>query len=148
MRTLATIATIAVLPAVLVTACDDEGPETETYVATLSGGAEVPPVTTTATGTATLTLTGSSLNFTIEVSDIDSANAAHIHAGAAGANGGVMVGLFDGPTTALDFTGTLMEGTVTVVDSVITRLQNGTAYVNVHTVANAPGEIRGQVQQQ
>ena len=146
MRTFVTAAVIAILPAALVTACGDEGPEAETFAATLSGAAEVPPVTTNATGTATFTLTGNSLAFAITVTDIDEANAAHIHAGAAGANGGVMVGLFDGPTTAAGFSGTLAEGTVTVVDSVITRLQNGTAYVNVHTDANPGGEIRGQVQ--
>jgi hypothetical protein len=33
-------------------------------------------------------------------------------------------------------------------DSLMTRLNNGTAYVNVHTRRNPGGEIRGQITRQ
>jgi len=139
-------AAAVMLPVAFLAACeDDEGPEVETFTTALTGAAEVPPVTTTATGTVTLIVTGNQLEYIINVTDIDAANAAHIHQGDPGENGDVMVSLFNGPTTAADFSGVLVDDAITIVDSVITHLRNGTAYVNVHTDANPAGEIRGQV---
>jgi hypothetical protein len=119
----------------------------ETFGAELSGANEVPAVTTDASGTATFTLQNDSiLAFSITVNDIDAARGAHIHAGGTGQNGGVLVPLFGGPATAEDFSGTLAEGTVAVADSVLAAMRAGQAYVNVHTAAHPPGEIRGQIQ--
>lgn len=123
-------------------------PEPERFIAFLSGVNEPTPITTAAQGLATFTLHGGdSLVFRITLSNIDSATLAHIHAGAAGVNGGVMVPLYVPPlpATDLDFSGVLIEDTVVVVDSVLTRMRGGTAYVNVHTRVNGGGEIRGQV---
>jgi len=120
----------------------------ERFIALLSGANEPTPIATAAQGFATFTLEGTnSLIYRITLSNIDSATRAHIHAGPAGVNGGIMVTLFDAPSapTALDFSGTLIEDTVDVVDSVLTRMRGGTAYVNVHTRVNGGGEIRGQV---
>jgi hypothetical protein len=47
--------------------------------------------------------------------------------------------------TGIGFTGSLAIDSATVVDSVLVRLRNGTAYVNVHTKAHPAGAIRGQV---
>lgn len=119
----------------------------EMFGAELSGANEVPVITTDAAGTATFTLQNDSvLAFSISVNDIDAARGAHIHAGGAGQNGAVLVPLFGGPPTAEDFSGTLAEGTVAVADSVLAAMRAGQAYVNVHTAANPPGEIRGQIQ--
>lgn len=142
-------------------ACEDgSGPSAQTFSASLSEGNEpherfrapslsgeneVPAVTTDATGSATFTLNGSTLSFTLDVADIDNVSAAHIHRGAEGENGGVMVGLFEGPTTDAGFTGTLAEGTVEIHDSVAAHMRDGTAYVNVHTTENPGGEIRDQI---
>lgn len=142
-------------------ACDDEiGPSVDTFTATLmegeepheqfhapalAGSKEVPPVSSDASGAATFTLVGSTLSFELDVADIDSATAAHIHIGAEDESGGILVPLFEGPTTGLDFTGRLADGTVEIADSVAAHMLAGNTYVNVHTRENPPGEIRDQV---
>lgn len=128
-------------------ACESE----EVFVAELNGPNEVPAVTSTATGLATYTLIdNTTLTFALSVSDIDSVTAAHIHVGDAGVAGGIIVNLFPGPTTGLDFTGSLASGTITAAtgmsfDSLMTRMRNGSLYTNVHTRVNGGGEIRGQI---
>jgi hypothetical protein len=68
---------------------------TVTISTSLNGGSEVPPVATAGTGTGTLVVdlsTGAVSSASITVSGMSSAvNAAHIHQGAAGANGPVVV---------------------------------------------------------
>lgn len=133
----------------------------------LTGAAERPqPVTTTASGDFiaavrdTTTIAGKKdslavILFALGVRDIDAATAAHIHAGGPDEAGPVMVLLFGGPTTGNDFTGDLSVAEISrtstftapfTLDSVLARMRNGTAYVNVHTSANPGGEIRGQIQ--
>ena len=103
-------------------------------------------VATNATGSAIFTVENSVLDYAIDLASIDRVTAAHLHAGGVAATGPVLVGLFSGPTTATGFTGTLVADTVTVADSVLAAMRAGNAYVNVHTVANQLGEIRGQTQ--
>jgi hypothetical protein len=64
--------------------------------------------------------------------------AAHIHTGAVGTPGPVVLALC-GPCS------TPASGTGTVPQAVVDAIQAGTAYVNVHTVTNKGGEIRGQL---
>jgi hypothetical protein len=150
------VGTLTVVAVVAVASCkDDVGltsipPEPERFVAFLSGANEPNAITTAAQGFATFTRDSNSLIYRITLSNVDSAFAAHIHAGPAGVSGGIIVGLYGSPSpvTDLAFSGTLIEDTVVVVDSVLTRMRNGTAYVNVHTKKNPGGEIRGQVFQQ
>lgn len=66
------------------------------------------------------------------------AAAAHIHAGKPGRAGGVMLALC-GPCR------TGQRGTSTVSHAQLRMIRAGRTYVNVHTVKNAAGEIRGQV---
>ncbi|MBM4409891.1 MAG: CHRD domain-containing protein [Chloroflexi bacterium] len=129
---------------------------TSRYEARLSGANEVPPVTTTATGTFTATLdeAAGTLTWTLSVPAITNATAAHIHTGAAGANGGVVLLLFAAPTGSPAST-VNVSGTARAADlsgslagnfaGLVTALKAGTLYVNVHTSANAGGEIRAQV---
>lgn len=133
----------------------------------LTGSAERPnPVTTSASGTFlaavrdTGTIAGKKdslavMRFALSVSNIDAVTAAHIHAGGSNEAGPVMVFLYSGPTTSNSFTGVLANAEISRsstfmqpfnLDSVLTRMRNGTAYVNVHTTANPAGEIRGQIQ--
>lgn len=133
----------------------------------LTGAAERPqPVTTSAEGsfvaaardTATIAGKKDSLavvRFALNVRNISAVTAAHIHAGGANDAGPVIVFLFSGPTTGSGFSGELASGEIRrtssftapfTLDSLLTRMRNGTAYVNVHTSANPGGEIRGQIQ--
>lgn len=67
--------------------------------------------------------------------------AAHIHGAAFGSNGGVALTLFSGVQTS-PFTNTY---DLSSTPSVITAIQSGDTYVNVHTSSNAGGELRGQI---
>lgn len=115
--------------------CDDGG---GAYVATLDGAQETPPVATAATGTATFTLNGNdTLTYNLTTSGL-SGTGAHIHTGAPGVSGAILIPLAGGPTT--------WSGTTAPLTPVqITLLKRSGLYVNVHTVANPNGEIRGQI---
>jgi len=141
----------------------------DNFVATLSGGQEVPARDTQAVGVATFKLRedGTVLRFKVNVANMDNVVAAHIHCGAAGVNGPVGVTLFMGAPAGGAVNGTLTEGTIGAPDpgngcgwgdlaAVLTALGSGNTYVNVHTNDGvAPpnsgpgdfpgGEIRGQV---
>lgn len=64
--------------------------------------------------------------------------AAHIHSGARGKAGPVIVPLC-GPCRSG------ARGQATVSGSVLTALESGRTYVNIHTLKNKAGEIRGQL---
>lgn len=126
------------------------------FRAHLSGAEEVPAVDTDAQGQAIFQVSkdGSSIRYKLIVANIEDVVAAHIHCAPAGANGPVGVTLFNGGPTS--DSGVLEQGTITGPDDgngcgwesladVISAINDGEAYVNVHTLANPPGEIRGQV---
>lgn len=122
----------------------------------LSGDEEVPPVETNAQGQATFQSNeaGDALEYRLIVANIDDVVAAHVHCAPAGENGPVGVTLFGGGPVSAN--GTLAEGTITEpddgngcgwsdLDDVLAALRSGETYVNVHTLAHPPGEIRGQI---
>jgi hypothetical protein len=124
------------------------------FVAPMSGDEEVPPADTQARGVAKFKLREEGLVFKVNVANIEDVVASHIHCGAVGVNGPVGVTLFAGGPVSVS--GTLAEGVITAPDAdnecgwtdleaVVTALESGDTYVNVHTVANPGGEIRGQV---
>lgn len=133
-------------------------PSTTTYVANMNTANEVDPaVSGPATGKATFVLSGRTLTYTVTVSNLSgNATASHIHFGAAGVNGGVAFP-FTATATA---NGQIASGTINLDqpvvgfgstisgDSLLVLFNNGGVYTNVHTVANAMGEIRGQVLKQ
>jgi hypothetical protein len=147
-----------VLAALALVACEGNGSndDDEAFRASLTGAFEVPAVTTTSTGTAHFTVNGSQLNYTLDVANINSAIAAHIHTGGVGTNGPPLVFLFQqaAPGTNVP-AGSLASGSVDAskmiattgvsYDSMLSLIRRGNAYVNVHTVAHPAGEIRGQV---
>ncbi len=116
--------------------------ETLRFRATLNGASEVPPNTTTGTGEATATLdtTTKAFNYTVTYSGLTGpATAAHFHGPAeAGANAPPKVMLMNVATSPI-------KGSATLTDEQIADLRAGKWYVNVHTMAHPPGEIRGQV---
>lgn len=109
----------------------------------LSGANEVPAVTTTATGVALLRLTADNKLYSkITVSNLEANDAltmAHIHTGAAGSNGGVLIGLC---SSAADFGVTKVN---TPSAAVISSINSDKLYVNVHSTTKASGIIRGQI---
>lgn len=109
-----------------------------TFNLTLSGGQEVPPVTTSATGQAMLTFVPSTgvFSYDVTVSGV-SGIAAHLHGAAEGQNGPVLVGLQGGPSR--------WTGAATLTQEQATALLSGQTYVNVHSAANPGGELRAQV---
>jgi hypothetical protein len=141
----------------------------DNFVATLSGGQEVPARDTQAVGVATFKLSedGTTLRFKLNVANLDNAFAAHIHCGAVEVNGPVGVTLFMGAPAGGTVNGTLAQGTITAPDpgngcgwtdlaAVLAAMGSGDTYVNVHTNDGvAPpntgpgdfpgGEIRGQI---
>jgi hypothetical protein len=114
--------------------------------ATLSARQEVPApkgVGAGATGRFAGTLvrkgTGGTLAWRLTFSGLTGkAVAAHVHLGKAGRPGPVAISLC-GPCRSG------VRGTAVANAKAVTALLAGTAYVNVHTVKNAGGEIRGQV---
>ncbi len=115
--------------------------QTETITSVLSGDQEAPErVNSGATGNATFTLDRATrtLSGTVEVDGV-SATLAHIHAGAAGEAGAVVLPL----TLAAGQPATLAP-TVLSEDQ-LQSLDAGGLYVNVHSEANPTGEIRGQL---
>ena len=124
----------------------------------LSGDQQVPPVDTNAQGEAIFHLSkdGTMLDYKLIVANIDNVTASHIHLGAPGTNGPVVAFLYGGPPIQGTFSGVLAEGTITAADlkgplagmslsDLLTAMESGNTYVNVHTTAHPGGEIRGNI---
>ncbi|MEE8442800.1 MAG: CHRD domain-containing protein [Dehalococcoidia bacterium] len=130
------------------------------FGADLHGGAEVPPVTTEAMGMATVNFKGdlTLADYRLEVVNAMNITQVHIHCGAAGANGPVAVLLAGGPAGPGVMVGGLWTkmGDFMTADIIMTpcggtlaefaaAMDAGNTYVNVHTTAHPPGEVRGQL---
>jgi hypothetical protein len=146
----------ALLVATVMVSCDDDdiiGIDEPEFRATLTGASEVPPSGSTGTGFATFEDEGTHFEYTLSVSGLTQVTAAHIHGPAAvGANANVVINLFipNGPTGAVN--GVIATGIITdaqnpnlSVAALRTMMNNGTAYVNVHTTPLPNGAIRGQI---
>jgi hypothetical protein len=127
--------------------------EPMTITVNLTGSEEVPPVQTEATGIAEFTPMGmDSIAYSINATNIEGATAGHVHLGAKGENGPVVVTLFkyDTPMNQVSENGTItadkLEGPMAgkQISDLAAAGGNGTLYVNVHTEQNPNGEIRGQ----
>ena len=123
----------------------------DAYFADLNGAQENPPVATAATGKGTVVISadGSTITYLVTYSGLSgTVNAAHIHTGAVGANGGVILPLtasaspMVGTLTAANFSA---SGSVTTFAQAVAAIRAGTTYFNLHTAANPGGEIRGQI---
>lgn len=125
------------------------------FRATLSGDSEVPPVATSGHGNAVVIANPSGVRFTLVVSRLEQVVAAHIHCAFEGVNGPVGVTLFAGSPVTKN--GILAQGPLFDVnagnacgwaslDDLIAAIEMGGTYVNVHTLSNLGGEVRGQLQ--
>lgn len=106
---------------------------------TLSGANEVPPVTTSATGGGTIVIgDDGSVSGSVTTTGV-TGTAAHIHVGAAGQNGPVIV-----PLTKSGDTYNVPSG-AKLSEEQMDSFKKGELYVNVHSAANPNGEVRGQL---
>jgi hypothetical protein len=133
-----------------------------TWYAPLSGDEQVPRTASRGMGFASFELApaGNALQYYLFVDNIQNVLMAHIHIGAAGQNGPVAVWLYPAAPPARLISGTVSgfigQGTITTANftgplqgqqfgALVNALNNGTAYVNVHTTQFPGGEIRGQI---
>jgi hypothetical protein len=113
--------------------------------ARLTGGQEVPAVTTNATGVAGFKLNAAKDSLCVDIIAIGlsgTITGIHIHDGAMGTNGGVLINL------STFVTGNRIQTVITGADltqELLGKLLSGMTYLNVHTAANPNGEIRGQL---
>jgi hypothetical protein len=143
--------------------CNDALEGKEAFIANLSGSEEVPPRPTGANGTAQIFVEGNNITYAIEVDDITSITAAHIHAepGAPGVNGPVRLFLYPSrqgdPAPLVTTTDKMILVQATVPSSnvngisfeqLLAAMRSGNAYVNVHTTEFPGGEMRGTVRVQ
>jgi sugar lactone lactonase YvrE len=112
----------------------------DAFTAAATGAREVPPNDSTATGSGNFCYdpaTGMiSYNFTYQGGFTTSETAAHLHRGAVGTAGPVIVPL---PT------GTTKTGSAPFPTADVENLRAGNVYINVHSVQFPGGEIRGQL---
>lgn len=124
------------------------------FTASLSGDQEVPPVSSTAKGWAWFKPMGDSVWYKVNATGIDKVTMAHIHGGKAGENGDPIAMLQTQSSGPIN--GTLAQGNISESDlmaslagksisDLLSKMQSGESYVNVHTEANPNGEIRGQI---
>lgn len=138
----------------------------EEFLATLTGANEVPalPAPTTATGTSVFAVVQDTfLIYRVDVAGINSPTLAHIHDGAAGVAGPIVVDLYLGPTRGAAYSGPLGLAQLRVsqltklpssygatpqdrLNELLARMRAGNLYVNVHSTTYPGGEIRGQIQ--
>jgi hypothetical protein len=140
------------------------------FSARLTGDNEVPPVNTDATGRIRLIVNSGqdAVDYQISLSNLNGiVTGAHIHSGGSGTNGPIVANLNvhgafasasagGGGGGGSATTSTSTGGTVTSADlkgplagkqisGLIKLIEDGKAYVNVHTDQNPDGEIRGQL---
>lgn len=157
------LATAAVIGVLGCGSSKTTAPSPVTYIATMTPAADrnadgtQTAINSTATGTATLVLTGDTLAYTVTANGLSSvAIASHIHAAPPTLPGPVVNGFVinQGITTGTVASGKIALSTLVPAagqvsgDSLRTLLNNGNAYVNVHTSNYHGGEIRGQVAKQ
>jgi hypothetical protein len=107
---------------------------------TLSGANEVPPASTNAAGTGKVTVNSDrEVTANITVTGM-TATAAHIHEGAPGANGPVVV-----PFTKTGDNQFSAPAGAKLTEAQYASYKAGKLYVNVHSAKNPGGEVRAQL---
>ncbi len=106
----------------------------------LVGAEETPPVSTSATATGEFSISDDgTVTGKLRSKGIDGI-AAHIHMGAPGQSGPPIITLEKGPHG----TWKVPAGSK-LTDEQLASFKSGNLYVNIHSTAHKPGEIRGQL---
>jgi CHRD domain len=153
------IKTLVLAAGLIALAAGAASAQTFTLTAQLNGANETPAALNTgAFGTATVTvdMNARTVTYRVDVFNLPSGvTASHIHVGAAGTGGPVVVN-FAPPVPASNdfaFSGTVKDSEfllrpeqgVRSADDMFQAIIGGNAYVNVHSAVNPGGEIRGQL---
>lgn len=99
---------------------------------------------------------GTELRFRLVVRNIGRVTQAHIHLGRRGQNGPIVAFLFGPSKFGISVRRGVVRGVLTNQDLIgplqgrtlrdlVREFERGNAYVNVHTIQNPDGEIRGQI---
>lgn len=105
----------------------------------LTGAEEVPPVQGSGTGEGTIRVNSNgTVEGSVKTTGVEG-TMAHIHQGAKGQNGPVII-----PLTKSGDTYTVPAG-AKLNDAQLKAFKDGGLYVNVHTAKNKGGEVRGQL---
>jgi PBP1b-binding outer membrane lipoprotein LpoB len=144
------------------------GPTTTRFTADLKPANESPAITnseSSGSGSVQIDLTQtkdaagnvstSTVNFTANMTSFPSStvvNIAHIHTGAAGVNGGIVVNttINPGEVVLTSGTGTFTRVGITLANDLAAQILANPAgfYFNIHTAANPGGVMRGQLVKQ
>src|SRR5207302_1978139 len=122
-----TMQKVSLVVLALAVACGGSSSSSNQYSSTLSAANETPANSSTATGTATYTVNGSTVSYVITYQGLTGApTASHIHVGAAGVAGGVVVPFTGLPTTTSGtFQGTFTNSDVAAGTSGSTTITAG-----------------------
>jgi hypothetical protein len=128
------------------------------FIAKLTGYNQVPPINTKAAGNFEIELSpdGTISNYVLNVTNISNVTLAHIHEGEKGINGPIIFTLYKSTNPKGEINGMISKGKVysnllegplagKYISDLIDLINQGNAYVNVHTKQNPQGEIRGQL---
>jgi hypothetical protein len=145
MRKLGSLLAALAVCALALAALSGAAIKTTTWTAALSSGQEIPKQVvrnTNAHGVFKATLSGSTLKWKLTYAKLTGpALAAHIHLGAKGKSGNVLIPLCG--TAPACTSG--VHGSMPATAALKTDLKKHLLYVNVHTAKNPNGEIRGQL---
>lgn len=131
---------LVVLASVSLAACAGMMSGGSTVRVNLSGTEEAPPLSVPGSGSGNFTIgEDGSVTGSVTTTKVDGA-AAHIHIGARGKNGPVIV-----PLTKSGHSYSAPAG-AKLNDAQMQAFKAGNLYVNVHTARNKGGEVRGQLQ--
>ena len=105
----------------------------------LSGAEEVPPVSASGSGSGTIRVNADgAVSGSVTTTGVEG-TMAHIHQGAKGQNGPVIIPLSKNGDTYTVPSGAKLN------DAQMKAFKEGNLYVNVHTARNKGGEVRGQL---
>jgi hypothetical protein len=151
MKRLIVIALLAVAAFAIPATASAAPARTNLFIAHLVGDQETPPNASPAQGEVIMHLNADgTVSYRLIVANINDVTMAHIHVAPRGVPGPIKQWLYpvSGPPPKLlpgRTDGVLAEGTFTPTAALLAAIENGDAYVNVHTVAHPGGEIRGQL---
>jgi len=137
---------------------DSDGDE-RSFTADLTGDQEEPEVDTDASGDAEVTFEegDDQVQYFVDVQNIVDVTEAHIHEGQEGEEGDIVATLYDESASG-EIDGELASGNLDAsdlegplsgqeIEDLVQLMEDGEAYVNVHTTEYPDGEIRGQLEE-